>query len=466
MERAQSWDAFLRIDNAMVVDVLTSIASALSTNGHLSSKDVDNLRLNLSGLQTSSEAAADPILAQLEKQNSEFLAIMLARYGVINLYQNVLRHTLRDNLETSIKTLKGFGSHLLERAHLLFNRPLYIRYEQHTERRVLFAGFLIEQVEAICEACQELEGVLDDLKTMSPHDMAAYSDVDEAIDKSAAEALGFDRIEGNTLPFLTENLAKHKIVAVLKIVASTMQDCIDQLAANSGSVPAAQLGMLCESLASEANLIDSIKLPKTSSLELMEVRRHTLLVSMMKVNGLLTRLTDLYRECVGKMSSDVAKAKVEIPQDVVRYLSSLLLADGTSSSKAHQAVIDLINYCHAHGVAPTELINSELRKINIHLSERVLTEFQRIYADVNLSNLAAPKKKRNLERVAVLTGLLSNSQAKATLLIALCLLNFGCGFKTPYLKSEIKEARPEVPYRTTPTETQTKSEEPAKPTNN
>ncbi len=462
MEKAQNWDAFLRIDNAMVVDVLTSIAAALNANGQLSSKDVDNLRLNLSGLQTTTESSADPLLAQLEKQHSEFLAIMLTRYGVINLYQNILRHTLRDSVETSIRTLKEFGKTLLERAHLLFNRPLYIRYEQQMERRVLFAGFLIEQVEVICECSQELEVVLADLKTMSPNDMAAFSETDEAIDKTAAEALGFERLEANTLPFLVESLAKNKIVGVLKAISLTMQDAVDQLAANSNVVPAAQLGMLCESLTSEANLIDSIKLPKTSSLELMEVRRHTLLGAMTNANSILSRLTDLYRECVGKMSSDANRAKIDVPQDVMRYLANLLLTEGIASSKAREAIIDLVNYCAAHGIAPTELIGSELRKINIHLNERVLTEFQRIYADVNLSTLASPKKKRNLERAAVLTGILGGSPAKALLLATLALLNFACGFKTPP-KSEIVESRPELPFRDTPTETKTKSDNQTQP---
>ncbi len=463
MEKAQSWDAFLRIDNAMVVDVLTSVASALSSHGQLSSKDVDNLRLNLSGLQTAPEASADPLLAQLEKQHSEFLAIMLARYGVINLYQNILRHTLRDGVETSIKSLKDFGKTLLERANLLFNRPLYIRYEQKLERRVLCAGFLIEQVEAICESCQDLEAVLQDLKTMSPHDMANFSDADIAIDKAAAEALGFERIESNTVPFLIENHAKQKIVAALKVIGTTMQDCVDQLAANSASVPAAQLGMLCESLLSEATLIESIKLPKTSSLELMEVRRHTFLVAMMKANTILSRLFEVYLACVSKLSADLSKAKPEVPQDVLRYLSSLLIAEGTASNKAREAAIDLVNYCAAHSIAPTELISSELRKVNIYLNEKILTEFQRIYSDINLSTLASHKKTRNLERVSVLSGILSDTTAKTTILLALTLAQLGCGFKTPP-RSEIIESRPDIPFRAQATETGTDSASPTSQT--
>ena len=90
VEHAVDWQAFQRLDNALVVDFLTSTASALCENGVISPKDTDNLRLVLSGINSASESRERSLLIELTKQHAEFLGVMTARFGALGVCLNLV----------------------------------------------------------------------------------------------------------------------------------------------------------------------------------------------------------------------------------------------------------------------------------------------------------------------------------------------------------------------------------------
>jgi hypothetical protein len=115
--------ALQRLDNATVVDFLTSTAGALADAGILSAKDTDNLRLVLSGMHGATGARERSLLLELESQNAEFLAVLEARFGTIGICLNLIRHTLRGTLAETQRLLADLGGAMVKKAELLFNRP-------------------------------------------------------------------------------------------------------------------------------------------------------------------------------------------------------------------------------------------------------------------------------------------------------------------------------------------------------
>jgi hypothetical protein len=73
----------MRLDNAVVVDFLTSTAGALNERGMLEAKDADNLRLALSGIGAAGDLRELPVLVALDRQRAEFLHVLEARFGRI-----------------------------------------------------------------------------------------------------------------------------------------------------------------------------------------------------------------------------------------------------------------------------------------------------------------------------------------------------------------------------------------------
>src|SRR5690606_10844546 len=121
------------------VDFLASTASVLAARGLLDGKEVDNLRLVLSGIQGTPKARSASVLLEMIDQKAEFLAVLEAWFGPSGFGVNLMRHTLRPHLLEIRRQLATFGSALLKKAELLFNRPIVLFDGAVADTRTVYA---------------------------------------------------------------------------------------------------------------------------------------------------------------------------------------------------------------------------------------------------------------------------------------------------------------------------------------
>ena len=406
-----------RLDQASVVDFLTSTAGALCDFGVISTKDTDNLRLALSGIANAPSERS--LLVELGLQNADFLALLTVRFGTVGVCLNLLRHTLRSPLEETAKILLNFGQALVKKAELMFNRPFRI-----------YRG-----------------AALQDLGTMNPNDLAGADDTDIALDEAIAQALGFRGLLRLTLPVQSETEAKHKIAQSLEMVAEAATHLAEQLAANTGEELAHDVLAACEGLLAECQRLNLLEFPRSDSLLVWEVRRRHLISCITALNA---ALADVSRTSLAAIGPDLTNTVGPLPESAKRRLTYDLMVTGVTPAVAAEAVQDLLTYLGANKVEPHTLLPGELHRIHRQLLPQTLESLKAFKADAALMAGAGRDKKLTMERVVRLSKSFQNAASQVTItasLLMILLIVSSCGLKTR-LESSITEMRPDIPFRT------------------
>lgn len=431
-EHSVDWQAFQRLDNALVVDFLTSTASALCERGVISHKDTDNLRLVLSGIHSAPEARERSLLIELDKQHAEFLGLLAARFGTTNLCLNLVRHTLRGNLAETRKTIADFGQALVKKAELLFNRPFYVFQSGRCQRQTLFSTVIVDFSETLAEAVRLLDFSLDSLSLLNPSDMAPLQPADQEIDIAIAKALGFKGLTAHSLPAHGETEAKRKIAQALGLVADAASEISEQLTANTGGEAAYDVVAACEWLKAECQRLSFLELPQSESIMVWEVRRRNLSSCLQGINEALKLVASA---SLASLAHDQAPRGSRYPESVKRRIAFDMIAAGTVPAKAAEATEALFDYLQKNQIAPSQMLVGELARIHQSLLPRSLETLVALGQSAGLTPHATKEKTQTMARAKRLAAVF----VAATTLM-------GCGLKTKP-KSDILELRPDIPFR-------------------
>jgi len=442
MEAFVDWQAFQRLDNANVVDFLTSTAGALCEQGVLGPKDADNLRLVLSGVLP--EAREKPILLALSGQSAEFLSVLEARYGTTGFCLNLLRHTLRGQVAETQRLLAGWGQELLKRAELLFNRPVVVVAGGKPEGHVLASTFLVDFAETLAGACQGLEGVLADLGRMNRHAMAGTAPDDETLDLAVATALGFTGLVDHSLPAHAEHALKRQIAGTVGVVADAAREVAEQLVANGA--PTGSVAVACEWLHAEAQRVGLVELPRTASLLAWEVRRRNLIAALAGLNEALRLLV---KASIDVLTADAFRttAAATLTEAARRRVAFDLVRGGVLPGKAWDAAGELLQYLRDHRLTPREVLPGEVTKINPLLTPAALATLVALAEGNILMTSASAQKSTTQTRARRLAA--AFAAAAPVVVLALAVLLPGCGLKTRP-QSDINDFRPDIPFRSEP----------------
>ena len=444
-EQHLDWSAFQRLDNAAVVDFLTSTASALCEAGAFSAKETDNLRLVLSGIHAAADSREKSLLLELDAQHAEFLDVLEARFGTVGVCLNLMRHTLRPSLAETQRILAELGQGLVKKAELLFNRPFYIYRGGRCQRQTLFSTVIVDFSETLAAACGELQTALGALSLMNPNDMAASGRADEEVDLAIARALGFTGLITHSLPMHTEAEIKRRVSQALAQVAEAAVEISEQLAANTQAETAHDVVAAAEWLASEAQRLALLEFPRAESLLAWEVRRRNLTAC---VHGLNEALRQLALASLGSLGREAPTAATRLPESARRRLAYDLMVAGAAPAKAREAAAALLTYLETNRLTPREVLPAELARIHPSLMPRSLETLAALAGDTSTMSLAASEKQATMTRARRLAEAFRPLAAPATLLLACALVGSfasGCGLKTAP-KSDIDELRPEIPY--------------------
>ncbi len=448
MEPAFDWQSFQRLDNARITDFLTSTAGVLAANGLVTSKDVDSLRLALSGINSTADARERPLLLELDRQKSELLAVIAARFGSIGLGLNLVRHTLATQAAEAFQILNDFGTALLGKAELLFNRPFYIYRAGKCQKQTLYSTVIIDFSETIARACQQVALGHARLLEMNPNDMAGSDASDMAIDWAIAQSLGFRSLLEHSLPIHAESDIKRDIAQALISVADAALALAEQVAANSATEAAYTVVIACDSLRAEALRATLLELPHTEILMTWEVRRRSLAAAF---SGMNAALQHVVRSTLQSFSQEKVIVPARLPDAARRRVIFDMVAAGVGPLKAEAAANDLFRYFEEQNLAPRDVLPAELTKINPHLMPRSLDTLVALSGDRSLMTLSAAEKATSRTRAARLTQAFQATLGAPSLLLvmALSLLFTGCGLKARP-QSDVVEYRPDIAFHARP----------------
>ena len=228
-----------RLDDAIIIDFLTSTASVFSKFGIISSKDTDNLRLALSGI--ASDSTGRTLLLALERERAEYLDLLKARFGTASLSLNILRFSMRAPLLSLVKTLSDVGQSLLKKAELLFNRPFLLQVDGHPARQVLFSTVIVDLAAAVADACQVVNGHLSQLNLMVPCGLPLKCELDRNLDLELAQALGFHGLDPHSSPDFVTSAVKKRVAEAGQSLAENFILLAEQLLWNTSEEAAHDL---------------------------------------------------------------------------------------------------------------------------------------------------------------------------------------------------------------------------------
>ncbi len=436
-------NAHQRLDNAAVVDFLTSAASALSTENLLSGKDVDELRVTLSAITSGTESRDRPVLLELDRVNADFLSVLRARYGTINLCLNLLRHSLRSGLGDTRHLLAEFGQSLVRKAELNFNRPVTLSSAGKPQKHALYSTLIIDFSQALAEACQTLDTVSAELSDMHAHAMAGGTPRDTAVDVALAKALAFKGLTHHSLPGLSERAAKRKLATALLTLAEAAQGVAEAVGRTGHGYATA---LACEALTAECQRLQTLELPISESLVDWEVRRRSLIASLKTVN---LALQSVARASLAAIGTGAPETPGPFPEAAKRRIVTDLIATGIGTKAAWSATESLFRYVEEQHVTADQLIPGELSRIHPALSGEALATLQRLAKDRSMMSEAAAEKAETMARAKKLAERFKKSLAELGLLALVVLAASGCGLKTRPT-SEVVELRPDIPFREAP----------------
>jgi hypothetical protein len=445
----QDWQGFLKIDNATTIDFLTSYAGALSQEGEISERSLDHLKVSLASIMSKLSTSETTVLTMLRDCDSEFLELLMTRYGVTGLAWNHFRFTTRSILSESCARMATWADNALKKAELFMNRPYLSAANKQESRRELFPSVLVHAAKSLHDATRELREVILSLSVMRSADILDTSGSLHPIEERVALAVGFVGLETETLSYCrTELKAIRKIAVAFDELSMTMMQIVSGLRANTQQAEKSKaLEIEMEFFCAECQRLSGTRFDMSANLDVWEARRIGFLNELFLLNQRMTSISQLFIESLAPKERFEPSAL--LTSDVERAITCSLVKSGAPVHNSIRASKDLINYCRSHNATPATLIAAELKKINPELRQETLELAALLTSDtVTTTPGGLAEKSRFFEFAKKIRKALNASvpfSATMSVLFLAFIVN-SCGVKTNIV-SEIVDPRPEIPYK-------------------
>lgn len=444
------WQSFLKLDNAATIDFLSSYASALSSETLIDDRAVDKFKVSLASITPLLSSTQSSVLTLLSELDSEFLHIMVARYGHSGMAWNHMRSSTRNLLSESCANLAAWADCALKKAELFMNRSYIATPVVGRSRRELFPTVLFHTAKSLHDAAKELREVILDLSTMRPADVLDTSG--EQYDKEHRIALqvGFSGLEQESIAYCRRELRSlRKIVTTFDELAESLPTLISGLADNTASSSMSKkLQTECEIFSAECQRLSGVKFELSPNLSVWETRRLGFLFELFSINHRMTQLTKLFADSFAP--KDKLSTLDLLTDDLERAVTCNLIQRGTPAKDAAKASMDLIRYCRHHHTTPSTLIPAELKKINPNLHDDTLSFAATLSSQELLTTPGGSAEKTRFFEAAKQMRKSLNLASPFSVSMALLLCSFfvgSCGVKTP-LVTDAVDARPKIPFHT------------------
>lgn len=445
----REWHTFLKLDNAATIDFLTSYAAALSSEGLITERSVENLKVALATITPKLASTEKSVLPLLIEHDAEFIDILTARYGVIGLAWNHMRASTRNLLSESCASLAVWADQALKKAELFMNRPFVARSVFGDTRRELFPTVLFHAAKTLHDTAKDLKSAVHELSLMRPADILDTSGQQHAAEERVALQVGFSGLETETLSYCrTEQRVIRRIIGAFDEMAASILQIVTGLRENTSDIAnSKQLEIECEILSAECQRLSGVRFDVSANINVWETRRLGFLHEIFTLNQKMNLVAKLFSETL--TPKDKLTNVELLTTDVERAVTCCLIKQGSSASTAANAARDLIDYCKSHNATPSSLIPAELKKINSSLRDDTLSFAADLTSDSLTSTPGgAGEKSRFIEAAKKIRKALNVTVPFSTPMGVLLVGFFlgSCGVKTQ-VTSDVLYARPKIPFR-------------------
>lgn len=447
METDIDWSYIHRLDDALVTQFLGSSAAALTTAGCIHEIETNDLRLSLQEVTEQGSHNHNSLLVKMASNNSHFIKVLCYRYGEIGLALNLSRFGLKRILDDFKVTLANRGHEIMLKSQLLLNRAVYVYIGGKCIRQVLLSAMIIDLADAFSKSIETIEDIQHTLSTMVPSDLAPPLPHDHQADLLLAKHLGFHSVDREPIPFKTERKTNRQLSDIIRTITDAAQTFMEQYEANELSSINENIRPTCEWLCAEAQRINSLSFPASTSLSSWELRRQNYFSAITIVKETLDQLGCQLADSLnlGSLTGQTSKA---LPDSARRFLITDMITSGTDIELAESATRALYEYCLSKNLSANDLLPEEFTHIHPALKKESLLQLQQEAPQEHSKMRASPEKKRVLERFSLLSSSFQSVIAKSSEILCLFVtIGFlGCGVKRAP-RSEVEGLRPEIPFR-------------------
>ncbi len=445
----QDWQTFLKLDNATTIDFLTSYASALSSEGEIHERAVENFKANLNAITPKIAQTLGSVVPLLCEQDAEFIEILSVRYGVTGLAWNHLRFTTKSLLAETCAHLASWADLTLKKAELFLNRPFLATPLLGETKRELFPSVLCHVAKILHDAARELKDAIHALSLMRSAAVLDTSGKLFDLETRVALAVGFSGLETETLSYCRSELKTiRKISLIFDELSSALLQIVTGIRSNTANADAVRLlESEIEIFAAESQRLSGLRFDISPNLNVWETRRLGLLYEVFSLNHRIANISKLFHEAL------IPRDKLTDPElmssDVERAVVCALLRKGTGVAAAEEAARDLFDYCKAHKTTPSTIIEAELKKINADLHQDTLALASELTScTVTATPGGAAEKSRFFDAAKGIRKAL-NVMLPFSVALGLMIVSFvigGCGVKTMVI-SDRPDPRPAIVFR-------------------
>ncbi|MCX6125782.1 MAG: hypothetical protein NTV34_13700, partial [Proteobacteria bacterium] len=280
MQKYLDWATFIKLDNAMTIDFLSSLAGTLADQGHFPSRELTQMKQALANRSVGWSKDEKSIVCSLMEEKSDALAALKIRYGTEGLSLNHTRFALKPLISDLINGLTLWADLILKKSELVFNRPFFVHNDHGIERRELFSQVLFATSQSLFDAVTDLRRAINEISTMRPSIILDVSGDFETIDSIVALQMGFSTIDDMGSFSRAESRALGRLGFALTELSTGITKINDYLIFNClPSEDIMNTAVYCELLAAEVKRFSGLVFPDAGSTVAWEMRRQSICFS-------------------------------------------------------------------------------------------------------------------------------------------------------------------------------------------
>ena len=428
----------IHLDNANIIDFLSSCASVLIENNYITERDADNFRLTISGFHSEILSNSEiSVLERLFNSSDKLTLVTKELIGESAFYASLLSQGLNTYSESIYHKFSGIGENLVSFSKQFFNRTVYFRSENGPTDVSLASLFSSQKTASLAK---ELETVKKDCQQILY--CAPLTEADMSICEELRKATG------SSLIIFTETPLKEFRLQASTAMSKIKHAC-DKLASDfltvrtSNTVAADKLSLISQILGAKFDEIIGLYSNLQVSSAGFDLQRNAILCSFCEATEQLSSFDENLSGHIRSMDSSKRDCVLS-HKEQDSYLQ--LLKKDIPSNEALEAVANLKGYLTKNNVELEKLIEQELVKINPALEN---IELSKVLEAKNEFYLGATKQKTSvLNSLTKLDGSFKSGLEKvltSTAVFMIFMLFTGCGVKKDPT-SITEPIRPDIPY--------------------
>jgi hypothetical protein len=442
--RLSDQPALQRIDSAYHTPFLSACASALSEEGLLSEWEADQLRMILKDRHRNRDDSS--LFTTLLGEKNPAVTHLQARFGLAGLNEILFRWTSARAVEDLNLVLWSLAQDLIKKAELMFNQTFFLYAGERCERRTLFSFFLVELASEIHDEADRMHLLAKTLRRLKPGGVSLLQE-ESTLEAVLAEHLGFELESDEGLHLWRLQKGLKALQTHLSLIGDLFQHAISQLLQNLTMKDSDErLKLLLDDWVSILGQLQASSLYWPASLEIMETKRLRLMASLVSCKEIVMEMHHVLLETL--KTSRIKHPTSELwPDAEKREILSRMLARGVAMPAAEMALESLQKYCQQHHIAPQQLLDAELQRIDSQLDHDTLHILKKMAADKGVGAQLNQEKQIVLRRKDQLMNVIQDRLTPSLIAILIAFAGFlpGCGVKTaPH--SDVLDLRPSVPY--------------------